>query len=179
DVLTLHGLPTTDKDQVLVWGRDRVRAQLFARLTTIIQKAPTARTSDEQALYAWLTDLVWRKRIDAAQEAWDQFLGWKNAVDFATCSWQPPGSVYWQPKWHTDVDDPQLISCQPDITVAGQTVQRLCQLNGCSPGNDGVPRTDATPNNAGNPPNPADDGEICFASGSFTYDQCTQSRCAG
>jgi hypothetical protein len=122
---------------------------------------------------------VWQKRIEAAQFAWDQYLGWQNAVDYATCSWQPPNSVYWQPKWRTKSDDPQLISCQADITVGGQTVQRLCELNGCSSGNDGIPGNDPTPNSEGDPPNPADDGETCFASSAFAYDTCTAARCSG
>ena len=121
-------------------------SQIFARLVNIIQKPATERTSDEQVLYTWLTNVVWQKRIDAAQFAWEQYLGWQNAVDYATCSWQPPNSTYWQPKWRTESDDPQLISCQEDITIGGQTVQRLCQINGCSPGLDGTPRTDPTPN---------------------------------
>ncbi len=130
-------------------------------------------------LYNWLTLIVWQKRIEPAQRAWEQFQAWQNAVDFATCSWQPPNSTYWQPKWQTAANDPQVISCQADVILGGQTVQRLCHMNGCSPGNDGIPRTDLTPNSAGSPPNPNDDSEVCFASGSFTYDQCALSRCAG
>lgn len=179
EVLTLHGLPAADKDRLLAWARDRVRAQLFAKLVDIINKPATERTANEQVLYNWLTNIVWQKRIDPAQKAWEQFEGWQNAVEYATCSWQPPNSVYWQPKWRTAANDPQLISCQADVNLGGQTAQRLCQINGCSPGNDGIPRTDPTPNSAGNPLNPNDDGEICFASGSLTYDACTLSRCAG
>jgi len=180
DVLTLHGLPAADKDRLLAWGRDRVRAQLFAKLVKIINTAATARTADEQVLYNWLTNIVWQKRIVPAQKAWEQYLAWKNAVDFATCSWQPPGQVVWQPKWLIAADDPQKIDCQADFTPSGgPTFQRLCRLNGCSPGNDGIPRTDLTPNSPGDPPNPADDGEICFASGSFSYDFCTEQRCNG
>ncbi|HXG20905.1 MAG TPA: PKD domain-containing protein [Methylomirabilota bacterium] len=179
DVLTLHGLPAADKDRLLAWGRDRVRAQLFAKLVDIINKPATERTANEQVLYNWLTNIVWQKRIEPAQKAWEQYLAWNNAVEFATCSWQPPNKVVWQPKWLTATDDPQLVSCQADVNLGGQTAQRLCQINGCSPGNDGIPRTDPTPNSAGNPLNPNDDGEICFASGSLTYDACTLSRCAG
>jgi hypothetical protein len=180
DVLTLHGLPATEKDHLLQWGRDRVRAELFAKLVTIIKKPASDRTDNEKVLYNWLTHIVWQKRLDPAQKAWEQYLAWKNAVDFATCSWQPPGQVLWQPKWLTAADDPQKIDCQADFTPSGgPTFQRLCRLNGCSPGNDGIPRNDPTPNSAGTPANPADDGELCFASGSFDYDFCTEQRCNG
>ncbi|MGE0826921.1 MAG: PKD domain-containing protein [Candidatus Binatia bacterium] len=180
DVLTLHGLPATEKDRLLQWGRDRVRAELFAKLVTLIKKPAGDRTANEQVLYNWLTNIVWQKRIDPAQKAWEQYLAWKNSVDFATCSWQPPGQVVWQPKWLTAANDPQKIDCQADFTPSGgSTFQRLCRLNGCSSGNDGIPRNDPTPNSAGDPANPADDGEICFAAGSFDYDFCTEQRCNG
>jgi ribosomal protein S20 len=183
EVIALHGLSTStaERDRVLTWARDRVRAQLLAKLVDIINKPAAERTAEEQTLYDWLTIIVWQKRIEPAQKAWEQFQGWQNAVEYATCSWQPPNAVYWQPKWRTATNDPQLISCQADVNLGGQTVQRLCQMNGCSPGLDGIPRTDPTPNQgeiddilAG-----LDDGEMCFASGSFVYDQCTLARCAG
>jgi len=181
EVIALHGLSTSTEERarVVTWARDRVRAQIFAKLVNIINKPAAQRTAEEQMLYDWLTLIVWQKRIEPAQKAWEQFQAWQNAVDFAICSWQPPNSTYWQPKWQTAANDPQLISCQADVTLAGHPAQRLCKLNGCSPGKDGTPRTDPTPNSPGDPPNLNDDGETCFSSAPLTYDQCTLSRCNG
>ena len=86
DVMQLHGLPASERNNVSIWARDRVRAQLYTRLSNII--TADDRTDDEQALYNWLTNVVWQKRIAAAQAAWDQYRAWELAR--ATCSYHEP-----------------------------------------------------------------------------------------
>ena len=171
EVLLTHALPATDKELVLTWGRDRVRAQLFTDLVNIIDKAAAARTANEEVLYNWLTNLVWRKRIEAAQETWNQYRAWRNSVDYATCAWHSP-------------NEKGIV--EPNGT--GTTTSP-----GCSPGLDGIPGTDSTPN-AGSLEDLTlgrDDGETCFNFHNFQkpkslndndtpyYDALTLERCAG
>jgi hypothetical protein len=170
EVLLAHGLPASDQELVLAWARDRVRAQLFTKLVSIIDKAAANRTFDEQVLYDWLTILVWQKRINAAQFAWDQYRAWLHSVEFATCAWHSPNE--------TGIVEP---------TATGTTTNP-----GCSPGLDGIPGTDSTPN-AGSLEDfvlARDDGETCFNFHNFRkptsltddtpyYDGLTSARCAG
>ena len=173
DVLTLHGLPAADEGRLLAWATGPGARPNFCQAGRTLSKNLRRNVPvTSKCSMTWLTNVVWQKRIDAAQFAWEQYLGWQNAVDYATCSWQPPNSTYWQPKWRTESNDPQLISCQEDITIGGQTVQRLCQINGCSPGLDGTPRTDPTPNEGRSTTSwrASMTARSCFASGEFAYD---------
>src|SRR5262249_42634532 len=110
------------------------------------------------------------KRIDAAQESWQQFEAWRTSVNYATCAWHSPNEK--------GIVEPQ--GATGTVTQAG-----------CSPGADGVPGDDATPN-AGSNVDLAlgcSDGETCFTFNDFRpptsstdstdyYDNDTLSRCA-
>src|SRR5581483_1107772 len=170
EVLHNHGLPDSERANVITWARALVRAQLFTHLVQIINKASADRTADEQILYNWLTNLVWQKRIDAAQESWQQFLGWRNSVNYATCAWHSPNK--------SGIVEPQ---------GSGTVTQP-----GCSPGGDGIPGNDPTPNGGSNVDLAlgCSDGETCFNFDDFRpptsntdttayYDNDTLSRCAG
>jgi hypothetical protein len=91
DVMQMHGLPDSERSNVRIWARDRVRAQIFTRLVNIVTTAENDRTDDEQTLYDWLTNVVWQKRIDAAQAAWDQYRVWDQAR--ATCTYHEPDAT--------------------------------------------------------------------------------------
>src|SRR5262249_9393901 len=142
-----HGLPATERAHVTTWARDLVRAQLWTHFVQIINTDSAARTADEHVLYNWLTSLVWQKRIDAAQEGRQQFLAWRNAVNYATCDWHSPNE-------HGIVEP--------------QGTRNITQP-GCSPGVDGIPGTDPTPNAASNVDLALGcaDGETCFTFDDF------------
>ncbi|MBM4255562.1 MAG: PKD domain-containing protein [Deltaproteobacteria bacterium] len=206
EVLTDHGLPASDRSLVTTWARDRVRAQILTDFVNIIgkptstkicsERKATVRSCEEDQLYDWLTHLVWKKRIATAQIAWDQYRSWRYAVDFAKCDWQSPtkDGIYTLTAKE---------NCTPGNGPDGRPAtedDETCFFNkqspGCSPGIDGVPGTDTSPNQgsfedvlAGR-----DDGEICFAlpkEDSFvktvslgdndtpSYDAITASRCNG
>lgn len=167
DVRAAHGLPATQENNVSIWARDRVRAELFGLLAEIALKPAAERTSDEAAIYTWLQAIVWQRRIDAAQAALGQYNSLRYAAEFATCDWHSPSTTV--VKLGTD---------------ANGNVRNV-ETTGCSPGVDGIPNTDPTPN-SGTPAQIAaglDDGETCFAFDEpFTrssYDGITLSRCAG
>lgn len=178
EVIEDHGLPASDAALVKRWARDRVRAQILTNFNAIIEKDPAARTASEALLYDWLTHLVWKKRIEAAQFALDQYRAWNHAVQLATCDWHSPTR-----------EGVVALVRNADGTAGNQTISV-----GCSPGVDGIPGNDPTPNAgtieqvlAGQ-----DDGETCFnlpADQSFvinpggddtpSYDALTRQRCAG
>lgn len=175
EVLTEHGLPASDRNLVKTWARERVRAQIVRKFVNIIDKNAADRTADETVLYDWLTYLVWKKRIATAQLAWDQYRSWKFAVDFAKCD------------WHSPTKDGIVT-----LTFENGTFSNKSEP-GCSPGVDGIPGTDPTPNQGSlaDVLEGRDDGETCFdlpKADSFvisgdnetpSYDALTKSRCAG
>jgi hypothetical protein len=204
EVIHDHGLPASDRNLVLTWARDRVRAQILTDFVNIINKPTstkicsereaTVRSCEEDQLYDWLTHLVWKKRIATAQIAWDQYRSWRYAAEFAKCDWQSPtkDGIYTLTAKE---------NCTPGNGPDGRPATQddeTCFFNkispGCSPGVDGVPGTDTTPNKGSIEDMLAgrDDGETCFdlpKEDSFvitssdnktpSYDSTTKSRCAG
>lgn len=176
EVVVEHGLPAADKPLVRIWARDRVRAQILTNFTEIVSR-DTARTEDEQRLYDFMTYVVWKKRLEVAQNALDQFRAWDYAVNFAKCDWESPSKrgIY-------------QLGTKPDGSLGSVKVSE-----GCSPGADGVPGNDPTPNSGSIDDVLAgiDDGETCFNlpdGDSFIkvgtndtpgYDALTRARCAG
>src|SRR5690606_10623109 len=74
DVITRHGLAPTERENVAIWARDQVRAEIFGRLAEIAAKPEAERNADEQVVADWLELVVWQRRIDVAQAAWEQYL---------------------------------------------------------------------------------------------------------
>lgn len=218
DVLTDHGLPASDRSLVNTWARDLVRAKMMTRFVNIIDKDPAARTADEKVLYDWLTHLVWKKRIATAQIAWDQYRSWRYAAEFAKCDWQSPtkdevkrdsaGKIMKDSAGNPIYTDGGIYTltakenCTPGPGPDGRSGTQddeTCFFNkrshACSPGVDGIPGTDPTPNQGSlNDMLAGDDGETCFdlpkeknfvintALGddkTQSYDAITKSRCAG
>lgn len=166
DVLARHGLPASERDRVAIWARDQVRAEIFGRVLEILLKPANQRSEDEQRVHDWLEMLVWQRRIDVAQNALDQFHSLHYAVEYATCDWHSPNTTV--------------------VTLGRDENGNLKNFvtTGCSPGVDGIPNTDPTPNEGTDEEIALglDDGETCFAFDNFLrqhYDNMTSMRCAG
>jgi hypothetical protein len=90
-VLAEHQLPASDRDKVLSFARDSVRAFLWGELLAIIAIAKDSRTADEQAIVDAYAELVRRKREIAATFAQEQFNQWQAFP----CNYvAPEGFVY-------------------------------------------------------------------------------------
>ncbi|MBV9327273.1 MAG: hypothetical protein JO352_26290 [Chloroflexi bacterium] len=85
-VLALHQLPAGDRDRVLAWARNDVRAALFANLIVAYKKPADQRTADEAAAVARLTQAVRQKRVDAADVAIGEYNKWAQNP----CAYSPP-----------------------------------------------------------------------------------------
>jgi hypothetical protein len=85
-VLALHQLPASDRNRVLAWARDEVRATLFANLVGAYKKPADQRSADEATALAGLTRAVRQKRGQAAGVAIDQYNRWNQNP----CLYTPP-----------------------------------------------------------------------------------------
>lgn len=166
DVIQRHGLAPSERDRVAIWARDQVRAEIFGRVVEILAKPAAQRSEDEQRVHDWLEMLVWQRRVDVAQHALDQFNSLHYAVEYATCDWHSPNTTV--------------------VTLGRDDDGNLKNFvtTGCSPGVDGIPNTDPTPNEGTDEEIALglDDGETCFAFDNFLrqhYDNMTSMRCAG
>lgn len=91
ELLAAHQLPAGDKNRLLGWERDLIRAQLFNKISGYILKAPATRTDHEQFFVTKLTDLVKQRRILAATKALEEYNRWANNP----CGFiAPPGFSY-------------------------------------------------------------------------------------
>jgi hypothetical protein len=111
DALAIHKLPASDPqpisegslnlgaltnaDRLLVWQKDELRALLFDKFVTILDKVPTTRTADEQAIVDALAAKVGQQRLLAATEAKRYYDLWQASP----CTFVPPvGTTYTPPQ---------------------------------------------------------------------------------
>lgn len=90
DVMELHELPDTDRDKVIFFARNDVRAMIFTRLVSIAQKDTSARSADEQQVVDAYAEAIKDRRIVAAALARDEYDEWKADP----CGYQPPVGSY-------------------------------------------------------------------------------------
>ncbi|MCW5971368.1 MAG: hypothetical protein KIT57_22905, partial [Blastocatellales bacterium] len=91
ELLAAHQLPSTDKDRLLGWERNLIRAQIFNKIVGYILKAPETRTASEQFFVAKLTELVKARRVLAATKAIEEYNRWaSNPCTYVA----PPGFSY-------------------------------------------------------------------------------------
>lgn len=76
ELLTAHQLPSADRNRLLEWERNLIRAALFNKLLGFISKDPNTRTVSEQFLVTKLTDLVKQRRILSATKSLDEYNRW-------------------------------------------------------------------------------------------------------
>ncbi len=77
EVLTDHGLPSSDANSVLAWGRDDVRAQEWVDLDKIINES-TPRSQNDQDVYDWFQGVDQQQQVAAAQDAVNEYLKWSG-----------------------------------------------------------------------------------------------------
>jgi hypothetical protein len=91
--LAAHSLPATDSSTMFQYARTDLRNELrafeFARLLDIVQRAPSQRTSHEQAIYNAFQSRVWQHEKDQYQAAVNDRNSWKSGP----CAWSPDGDV--------------------------------------------------------------------------------------
>ncbi|QQS46520.1 MAG: hypothetical protein IPM66_21890 [Acidobacteriota bacterium] len=78
DLLTAYQLPSTDRNRLLRWERNLIRAGLFDKLLGLINKSPGTRTASEQALVDALTGMVRQRRILSATKSIEEYNDWSN-----------------------------------------------------------------------------------------------------
>jgi hypothetical protein len=96
--------PSDTASRLLSWERDTLRTLLFDKIAVVINKEPTARTREEQAIVDALATLVQEQRLAAAMEAKRFYNRWQADP----CTFEPPpGLSYARP---TDCAIPNAIS---------------------------------------------------------------------
>ncbi len=85
-LLNAHQLPAADRNRLLGWQRNEMRALIYDKLLGVIKKAPGARTADEQAAVNAFAARIKQKRVDAAQFAIDEYNSWNSNP----CNYAPP-----------------------------------------------------------------------------------------
>jgi hypothetical protein len=78
ETLERFDLPADDADSVRAWGRDIVRAQLWADLAAILAEGspntlPGAVLTNKQELYVWFTRIVAKQYVEIADYAIDEY----------------------------------------------------------------------------------------------------------
>jgi hypothetical protein len=76
DVIQLHGLSPSDANAVLTWGRSEAQAQLLTLLLNALDEDEDARSDDQQNAVDWLTGMMHRKAVAAAEAAGREFVTW-------------------------------------------------------------------------------------------------------
>jgi hypothetical protein len=93
-VLQQYGLPDSARPLVLRYGRNEVRAALFAEIEEALQTKAAERSPDQQLLADVFTRLVREKHVQAMRAAQNEYQKWK----LNPCSYQaPPGFSYTPP----------------------------------------------------------------------------------
>ncbi len=93
DLLAMHQLPASDKDRVIGWERDAIRALIYTRLMEMIQKDPAERTQTEQDIVDQMAEIVKQRRIAAAQYSINEYTKWDNNP----CEYVEPVDTDWEP----------------------------------------------------------------------------------
>jgi len=103
EVLSTHGLPSTDAKAVLGWGRDDVRAQEWLDLGKIINDTPAERSANDQLVYEWFQSVYGNTEVAEAQDAINEYLSWSGGSSLKDppanfgpnntgyCNYSPPG----------------------------------------------------------------------------------------
>lgn len=103
EVLSTHGLPSTDAEAVLGWGRDDVRAQEWLDLGKIINDTPAERSANDQLVYQWFQSVYGNTEVAEAQDAINEYLKWTGGSSLSDppqnfgpnntgyCNYSPPG----------------------------------------------------------------------------------------
>lgn len=74
-------LPASDATAVMGWGRDQVRAQMWADLTSIIQNGANASRPYEAQMLAWFRTVIQREEVAAVEGAIEEYVkysGWDS-----------------------------------------------------------------------------------------------------
>jgi hypothetical protein len=93
EMLETHRLPESDKDRLLTWERNTLRARLFDKVLAIIKEAPSSRTADEQAIVNFFAEKVKQKRLAAANAAKAEYGDW----NLDPCGYVPPAGFDYDP----------------------------------------------------------------------------------
>jgi len=82
------GLPYTSeqRNRMLRWGRQASLGAMYLQLLAIAQKSPSARTSDEAAVYTWLQQTLAALRSQLANGAYAEQIEWSHDP----CNYVPP-----------------------------------------------------------------------------------------
>ena len=76
NTLADHGLPSSDAAAAQTWGRDDAEGELWALLTQAIQTPAAARSPDQQNAVDWLSTVVQRQGVQAADNAGLEYAKW-------------------------------------------------------------------------------------------------------
>ncbi len=76
NTLTDHGLPQSDAAAAQTWGRDAAEQELWALLLQAIQTPAGQQTTDQANAVAWLTSVVQRQNVQAADDAGLEYAKW-------------------------------------------------------------------------------------------------------
>jgi hypothetical protein len=76
NTLTDHGLPASDFDAAQTWGRDAAEGELWALLVQAVDTPAAQQTPDQANAGAWLTNLVKRQDVQAADDAGLEYAKW-------------------------------------------------------------------------------------------------------
>jgi PKD domain len=74
DIITVHNLADADADAVKSWARADAEAELYKLLLQAIAASP--RTADQQNAVDWLTAVMQRQAVTAAEDAGLQYVKW-------------------------------------------------------------------------------------------------------
>lgn len=78
ELLTAHQLPSSDRQKLIDWERDLVRAGLFSKIVGIARKDPATVTPSETSLINTLTLRVMQRRAAAAVAAQREYQKWER-----------------------------------------------------------------------------------------------------
>jgi hypothetical protein len=93
-VLQQYRLPESERERVLRFARNQVRAALFGHLIEAFRKEPGSRSAAERAVVEAFTRLVREKHVEAATSAQN----WYRIWEANPCGFEPPaGFTYSRP----------------------------------------------------------------------------------
>lgn len=85
-VLQDYQVPESERQRVLRYGRNEVRAALYAMLEDAFEKQSSARNADERLLVQVFTRTVRDRHLQAMREAQNEYREWSNDP----CGYRPP-----------------------------------------------------------------------------------------
>jgi hypothetical protein len=75
-VIKLHGLSAGATNAVLTWGRSEAQGQLFTLLLDALDTDTDDRSDDQQNAVDWMTTMMQRKAVAAAEAAGGEYVTW-------------------------------------------------------------------------------------------------------